>query len=72
MNEVVEFYTTALPKGPHHQERLRTEIAWLEARLHELGQPGDNDSAYERKLARTYKALLGVRRGELGACAAAS
>lgn len=65
MKEIVEFYTKAIPYSPDHQSRLREEIAFLEARLHALGHPGGEDSAYERALARTYRALLSVRRNEL-------
>jgi len=42
---------------------LRQEIAFFEARLHEMGDAGD--CAYERALSRAYETLLRERRGQL-------
>lgn len=42
---------------------LRQEIAFFEARLHEMGERGD--CAYERALSRAYESLLHERRGQL-------
>ncbi len=42
---------------------LRQEIAFLEARLHEMGDNGD--CAYEHALSRAYKVLLLERRAQL-------
>lgn len=42
---------------------LRQEIAFLEARLHEMGEKGD--CAYEHALSRAYETLLHERRSQL-------
>lgn len=63
MNDIIEFYTQPVPPGHDHHSRLRQEIAFLEARMHQL--QADGDCAYERALGRTYSALLGLRRQEL-------
>lgn len=42
---------------------LRQEIAFFEARLHEMGEQGD--CAYERALSRAYETLLDERRHQL-------
>ncbi len=42
---------------------LRQEIAFFEARLHEMGEAGD--CAYERALSRAYETLLRERRSQL-------
>jgi hypothetical protein len=42
---------------------LRQEIAFFEARLHEMGEKGD--CAYEHALSRAYETLLRERRGQL-------
>jgi hypothetical protein len=65
MNEIAAFYTQPLPRSHEHHSRLLQEIAFLEGRLADLSATGDGDNAYERALGRTYKALLGLRRGEL-------
>lgn len=61
MNEIVDFYTAALPNGPHNETRLLEEIAFLEDRVRKL----DANCAYERSMARTYVALLNARRRQL-------
>jgi hypothetical protein len=63
MNDIVQFYTAALPRGPHHETRLLEEIAFLEVRVRELNLRAD--CAYEKSLARSYAALLEARRAEL-------
>jgi hypothetical protein len=63
MNELIDFYTAALPRSPHSETRLREEIAFLETKARELS--GDANCAYEKSLARTYHALLQARRAEL-------
>lgn len=63
MNEIVEFYTAALPLGSDGTSRLLEEIAFLEARLAE--RRGESDCAYERSLARSYEAVLRARRSQL-------
>jgi hypothetical protein len=63
MNEIVDFYTAALPRSPHSESRLREEIAFLEVKARELSCSAD--CAYEKSLARTYSALLQARRAEL-------
>lgn len=63
MTEIIDFYTAALPRGPHSETRLMEEIAFLEARAREAARRAD--CAYERSLARTYSALLNARRAEL-------
>ncbi len=63
MSELIDFYTAALPHGPHSETRLREEIAFLEARAQEVAHRAD--CAYENSLARTYRALLQARRAEL-------
>ena len=42
---------------------LRQEIAFFEARLHEMGEEGD--CAYEHALSRAYETLLRERRDQL-------
>lgn len=63
MTELIEFYTAALPRGPHSESRLIEEIAFLEIRAREAARHAN--CAYERSLARTYSALLKARRAEL-------
>ena len=65
MDDMVNFYTTALPVRPDSRSRLLEEIAYLESRLIDIGHEGD--CAYERTLARGYNALLSARRNELAA-----
>ncbi|MEN8174621.1 MAG: hypothetical protein ABFS23_02575 [Pseudomonadota bacterium] len=48
---------------PEGRERLREEIAYLEARLVELGFEGD--CAYERAMARFFTERLETRRAQL-------
>ncbi len=66
MNEIAHFY--------HHQgcnhhnlreqaSQLRSEIAYMEARLLEMGYNGD--CAYERAMAHTFRTLLDTRRRQL-------
>lgn len=62
MHEIVDFYTAGLPRGAHSETRCLEEIAYLEARLRQLGT---GDCAYEKSLARTYAALLATRRQQL-------
>ena len=62
MHEIVDFYTAALPTGAHGETRLLEEIAFLQARLTQIGS---GDCAYEKSMARTYAALLEARRREL-------
>lgn len=63
MNDLVHFYTAALPRGPHQETRLLEEIAFLEVRVRDLNRCAD--CAYEKSLARSYAALLQARRAEL-------
>lgn len=62
MHEVVDFYTAALSTGVQGETRLLEEIAFLEARLNQLGS---GDCAYEKSMVRTYAALLEGRRQQL-------
>lgn len=65
MNKIGHFYSE-LPVSPtEHQTRLLEEIAYLEARLHDIGETGD--CAYEKSLARSYVHLLRERRSQLAA-----
>lgn len=63
MSEIVSFYTAAVPHRPESRSRLLEEIAYLEARLMEIGENGD--CAYEKAMVRSYTALLETRRNEL-------
>ncbi|MDX1656413.1 MAG: hypothetical protein R3310_14485 [Candidatus Competibacteraceae bacterium] len=45
------------------REYLRQEIAFLEARLYEMGEKGD--CAYEHRLSQAYQSLLRERRQQL-------
>lgn len=63
MTEIIDFYTAALPRGPHNETRLIEEIAFLEVRARDAARQAN--CAYERSLARTYSALLKARRAEL-------
>jgi len=63
VNEIIDFYTSALPRSPHCESRLREEIAFLEVKARETARRAD--CAYEKSLARTYSALLAARRAEL-------
>ncbi|MDH5784099.1 MAG: hypothetical protein OEZ16_00655 [Chromatiales bacterium] len=60
MNMLVERYTTATPDRDQSYSRLLEEIAYLEARLIDIGHTGD--CAYEKALARSYRELLRQRR----------
>ncbi|WP_303908541.1 hypothetical protein [Thiohalomonas denitrificans] len=63
MENMAHFYSR-LPVTPtEHQTRLLEEIAYLEARLRDIGITGD--CAYEKSLARSYDALLRERREQL-------
>ena len=52
-------------QGADSINRLKEEIAFLEARLDEMGQSGD--CAYEKALVRSYNERLAARRDELAA-----
>jgi hypothetical protein len=62
MHEIVDFYTTTLSTGFQGETRVLEEIAFLEARLAQLGS---GDCAYEKSMVRTYAALLQARRQQL-------
>ncbi|SCZ52570.1 hypothetical protein [Thiohalomonas denitrificans] len=63
MENTAHFYRQ-LPVSPtQHQTRMLEEIAYLEARLRDIGITGD--CAYEKSLARTYDVLLRERREQL-------
>lgn len=62
MHEIVDFYTAPLTTGAHSESRLLEEIAFLEARLTQLGS---GDCAYEKSMVRTYTTLLATRRQQL-------
>ncbi len=64
MSELVNFYTSSLPRRPETRTRLLEEIAFLESRLLAMDS---GDCAYEKTMARGYTALLSVRRNELAA-----
>lgn len=59
MHELAHYYGTA-PAASSHQLRMLEEIAYLEGRLHDIG--GTGDCAYEKSLARSYRALIQERR----------
>ena len=52
-------------QGADSINRLQEEIAFLEARLDEMG--GSGDCAYEKALVRSYDERLALRRVELAA-----
>lgn len=54
-------------QGADSINRLKEEIAFLEARLEEMG--GSGDCAYENALVRSYNERLAARRDELTATA---
>lgn len=54
---------TPLPGGDSIQDRLRDEVAFLEARLDEM--LGSGDCAYEKALVRAYNQRLSARREQL-------
>ena len=56
-----------LPGGDSIQNRLREEIAFLEARLDEMLNCGD--CAYEKALVRAYNERLADRRVQLASLA---
>ncbi len=56
--------TVPAQRRPHDdQDRLREEIAFMEARLAELGH--DGDCAYEKAMIRFYHQQLAARRERL-------
>lgn len=63
MQSLAHFYSEHAGSISPHQTRLLEEIAFLEARLHHIGQTGD--CAYEKSLARSYDTLLRERRRQL-------
>lgn len=63
MNDISQYYAQPRHRGAEHITRLREEIAYLEARLDEIG--GNGDCAYEKSLARSYVVLLKERRDQL-------
>ncbi len=65
----MEMHFSSRHHGHGHDatDYLRQEIAFLEARLDEMGEKGD--CAYEHALSKAYTAILRQRRGELGALA---
>ena len=65
MNDIVQFYTTTIPRRHDTESRLLEEIAFLESRLVAFDHSGDN--AYEKAMVRSYNALLNARRDQLSA-----
>ncbi len=63
MQKLAHFYGAAPTQPNAYQTRLIEEIAYLEARLHDIGITGD--CAYEKALARSYDLLLKDRRRQL-------
>lgn len=59
MHNLAHFYGAAAGAAAR-QTRILEEIAYLEARLIDIG--GNGDCAYEKSLARSYQALLVERR----------
>jgi hypothetical protein len=51
--------------GQFAADYLRQEIAFFEARLHEMGESGD--CAYEHALSKAYRTLLQQRKSQLAA-----
>jgi hypothetical protein len=59
MHNLAHFYA-AKPTAADRQTRMLEEIAYLEARLRDIG--GNGDCAYEKSLERSYRSLISERR----------